>query len=357
MNKFVRPLLALALATICGAGAHALDAGYGNDFFASQINYDSFNLSVRKRLETVRIGSSLGQTFAGLRTASTPLFASDDAFAMAPSSRVGSYSSASRRQLDCVYYNGFTLWGDMYATWAQQRAHHGRDGYRHKVFGPAIGFDWTTGGFTIGLGTTYNWGKMHGRDEQNDRRTRQWAAEIYGQYNADRFYVNATVGYGHNDIRSHRTNGWGDKYSTNSVNLDAEFGWKFNWSGLQIVPHAGARFFHDRHGEINDGNIRASSENYHVFEVPLGINVAYEVNTGGMTFVPRAKFGYTPELFRERNSVDGDEGARRSRNGFNVGLGMEAKITKSISAHVDYNCNFRPRQYEHHWNMGVGFTF
>ena len=385
MNKFVRPLLALALvATVCGAGAHAVDyyeTGYGNDFYSSQINYDSFHLSARKRLESVRIGSS-GQSFGTFTTASAGGFSSDGAYAapMAPSSRVGSYSSARRRQLDCVYYSGFTVWADLYQTWAKQQSEGGDDGYKHKIFGPALGFDWTSGPFTIGVAGTYGWGKMTSRDLHNDRRSRQWAAEVYAQYNADLFYINATVGYGHNTIRSNRTStitpwSYGDKYATNSVNLDAEFGWKFNWSGLQVTPHAGVRFFHDRRGSIDEGEgigaVKANSRNYHTFEIPVGVTVGYEINTNGMTFVPRARFGYTPELFREDNRVDGrmnvggttgwvngsEDAARRSRNGFNLGLGLEAKITKSISAHVDYSCSLRPDQYEHHWNAGLGFTF
>ncbi len=382
MNKYVRPLLALALATFCGAGAHALDAsGYANDSLSTLINHDSFNLSVRKRMESLRIGS-VGQSFGSLRSAG--LFSSDEAYALAPSSRTGSYASARRRQLDCVYYSGVTIWADLYQTWARQRARGADDGYKHKVFGPAIGLDWTSGPFSIGIAGTYNWGKMRGINERNDRRTKQWGAEIYGQYNADLFYVNATIGYGHNTIRSRRNDfstgfplpgtgsrEYGDKYSTNAVNLDAEFGWKFNWSGLQVVPHAGIRYFHDRRGNIDEGRIgtnlavQANSENYDVLEVPLGIDVGYEINTGGAIIVPRAKFGYALELARDRNEWSGthgsfastETGARRSRNGFSAGLGIEAKFTKNLSAHVDYTAKFRSSQYEHHWNLGMGFSF
>ncbi len=376
MNYIVRPLLALALATLCGAGAHALDlSSYGNDSLSTQINMDSFNMSVRKRMETLRIGS-LGQSFKA-----AGLFASDEAYALAPSSRTGSYARASsRRQLDCVYYNGFTVWGDLYQTWARQRTRDGGDGYKHKVFGPAVGFDWTSGPFTIGLATTYSWGKMRSMSAANDRKTRQWGAEIYGQYNADLFYVNGTIGYAHNNIESSRgddrtivgdsAGAYGADYSTNAVNLDAEFGWKFNWSGLQVVPHAGVRYFHDRRGGINEGGtgvfaIRASSENYDVLEIPLGVDIGYEINAGGAIIVPRAKFGYALELGRDHNewngargvSAAGGRGARRSRNGFAAGLGIEAKITKNLSAHVEYNAKLRPNQYEHHWNLGMGFSF
>ena len=379
MNKFVRPLMALALATICGVGAHAgeylPETGFGNDSYSSQMNYDSFNMSVKKRMETMRIGS-IGQSFGRFNTAE--LISSDEAYAMAPSSRTGSYSSSRRRQLDCVYYSGFTVWADLYQTWAKQRSRGNHEGYKHKVFGPAVGFDWTSGPFSIGGAMTYNWGKMKGRDISHDRKTRQWAIDLYGQYNAELYYINGIIGYGHNTLRSDRPvpsgGANGDKYSTNSFNIEAEFGYKFNWSGLQVSPHVGVRYFADRRGSISEGAgpyaVHANTRNYHVFELPVGVTVGYEINTNGMIFVPRARFGYTPELFRKDNSWGGtynggagavysysESGARRSRHGFNLGLGMEAKITKSLSAHVDYNCNFRPKQYEHHWNLGMGFSF
>ena len=378
MRKLVWPLFALALATFLGAGAHAVDflsSGYGNDSYQSQLSYDSFNLSVRKRMETMRIGS-VGQSFGTRRFNTASMFSSDEALAMAPSSRYDAgNNSYRRRQLDCVYYSGFTVWGDLYQTWSRQRDRGDDDGYKSRVFGPAVGFDWTSGPVTLGIATTYNWGKIKSRDFHHDRKTRTWGLEAYGQYNSDLFYVNATLGYGHTTFRSDRNISWNhsDRYSSNAVNLDGEFGWKFNFGGLQVTPHAGFRYFHDRRGSINEGganfDIHASTRNYHTFELPLGVDVGYEINTGGMIFVPRARFGWTPELSRKRGGASGtyrvggntfrysDNTARRNRHQFNVGLGLEAKITKTLSAHIDYNCNFRSRLYEHHWNLGMGFSF
>ena len=389
MKKLFRPLLALSLAAVFGLGAQAADptrSGYGNEYFAAMTSYDSFNLSVRKRLESVRVGSST-QNVGSARYSSADLFSSDEAYAMAPSSRTGSVSSSyRRRQLDCVYYSGFTVWGDLYQTWAKQRTRGNSDGYDFRTFGPAIGFDWTSGAFTGGIATTYNWGKLKSRDFHHDRKTRTWAVEGYGQYNTDMFYINATLGYGHNSFRSSRR--WsdgltassnGDKYSSNSWNIDAEFGWKFNFSGLQMTPHIGLRYFHDRRGTINEGGnnyrIHANTRNSYLLEMPIGVDVGYEINAGGAIFIPRVKAAWVPQLTHKRgewsgrywdNNANGGLGgwlgsgagaARRDRNGFNLGAGMEAKITKSLSAHVDYNINFRSKAYEHHWNLGVGFTF
>ena len=463
MKNLLRPLLALSLIIALGAGekAHAAESSFGNASYGSQSSFDSFNYSVRKRLESVRIGS-LGQTSyrsspaynepaynpgysqgynpgynqqynpnpgynggynptpgynggynptpaynGGYNPTPQPYgttvnssynpnsfgtngysynFSSDEAYAMAPSSRTSSVASARRRQLDCVYYSGFTVWADLYQTWARQRSRGNEDGYKFRTFGPALGFDYTTGPVTVGAAMTYNWGKLKGRDTSHDMKLHTWALELYGQYNTDLFYVNGTLAYAHNRYRSNRTNfsawNWGnnsDRFSTNSFNIDAEFGWKLNWSGLQVIPYAGLRYFHDRRGSIDEGGwdnlIHASSKNYHTLEMPIGVNVAYEINTGGMVFVPRARFAWVPELSRKRGSWSGsysyndgagnwttinntgENSARRSRHGFLLGLGMEAKLSKSLSAHIDYNVNFRSKQYEHHWNLGMGFSF
>jgi outer membrane autotransporter protein len=371
MRKFVRPLLALSLATTFGLGAQAYaGTGYATDSYGSQLSYDSFNLSVRKRLESVRIGSvsqPFGRTTVTPDTYNYPVgpvgpvgavsVGSDQAYAMTPSSRVASNSSYRRRQLDCVYYSGFTVWADLYQTWANQRSHGTDDGYRYRTFGPAVGFDWTSGGFTIGAATTYNWGKLKSKSGGDDRDLDTWALELFGQYNADLYYVNATLGYAHNRFHPSHSG----HYSTNAWNIDAEFGYKFNFSGFQVTPHVGARYFHDRHGDISSAWGSISARDYYVFEVPVGVTLGYELNAGGMVFVPRARLGWTPELFRRKGRVNtwyGEENAaRRGRNGFNMGLGVEARITQAISAHIDYNVGLRSRQHEHHLNFGAGFSF
>ena len=306
---------------------------------------------------------------------------------MAPSSRASSVASARRRQLDCVYYSGFTAWADIYQTWARQRStNFQEEGYEFRTTGPAIGFDWTSGPATIGAAMTYNWGKLSGRDVSHDQKISTWGVSLYGQYNSDNFYVNATLGYGHQRFDSDRRTyaatlagstpvTYGDDFTSNLVNLDAEFGWKMAWSGFNVVPNVGIRFLHDRRGAINEGGyanaIQISGENYHVLELPIGVNFSYEINTSGMVFVPRGRLAWIPELDHNGGGWSGFVGddagttmvgygqnaAVRSRHGFQIGLGMEAKITKSLSAHVDYTANLRARQHEHHWNLGMGFSF
>lgn len=319
-------------------------------------------------------------------------FASDSAYAQ-PYSRSASYSSgANRRMLDCIYYSGFTVWGDLYQTWAKQKSRGNSAGYRYRTFGPAVGLDWTNGPLMIGAAMTYNWGKLHASDVSHDIKLRSWMIDFYAQYNADNWYFNGTLGYAHNRYTSDRrsyglvatNNTWGrisnhDSFKSNAWNLDFEYGWKLNWKGLQVVPNVGLRYFHDRRGGINEDGwnheIRASGRNYHVWEMPIGVNVAYEIMSNGMMFIPRGRLAWIPELSRKSGGWSGsmgymynegatkgtthysESGSKRNRHGFQLGLGLEARISKSLSAHIDYNLNFRSKAYEHHWNFGAGFTF
>lgn len=361
-----------------GAAPVPTYTGYGNDAYAAQTGYDSFNFSVRKRLEATRFAAM------GSRLASAPILSSDGAYAMAPSSRTSSVRGvSSRRQLDCVYYSGFTIWGDYYATWARQSSNDGT-GYRYTASAPAVGFDWSNGNFTIGAATTYNWGNLNALDIYHDQKVRNWALTAYAQYDTEKFYGNLTVGYSNNRYSSSRVDpisvpfSHSASYTSNSVNFDAEFGMKFNFKGFFISPHAGIRYFNDRRGNFNEGgssangfyNISAAGHNYYALEVPVGVNVGYAFATGGALIVPQVKFAWIPELARRRGNVSGsyvasdgttvsfdNNGADRARNGFLMGVGIEAKITKSLSAHVDYNAVVRSHAYEHHLNLGVGFTF
>lgn len=387
MKKCGVTLMALVMAVFAFAsdGGFAVDApqtvtGYGNNSYAAQIGYDSFNFSVRKRLEATRFAAM------GSRMASAPILRSEDAYAMAPSSRTSSVrGTSSRRQLDCVYYSGFTIWGDYYATWARQ-SNNEDVGYRYTASAPAVGFDWSNGNFTVGAATTYNWGNLNALNIFHDQRARNWATTAYAQYDTEKFYGNLTFGYSHNRYSSERADPVADgaahsaSFTSNSINIDAEFGLKFNFKGFFVSPHAGIRYFHDRRGSFQEGgnsgfyNINASGETYYALEVPLGVNVGYAFATGGALIVPQIKFAWIPELARKRGNISGsylaggggltsqtysfsNNGAERARNGFQLGAGVEAKITKSLSAHVDYNVVMRAHAYEHHLNLGVGFTF
>lgn len=330
-------------------------------------------------------------------------FSSNNAYGMVPSSRSSYYSTSSRRALDCVYYSGFTVWADLYQTWAKQKSKGANEGYRYRTTGPAIGLDWTNGPLTFGAAMTYNWGKLKGRDSDIDHhmKLRTWAIDLYGQYNADNWYFNGSLGYAHNRYKSDRNSIGGSwnttteqydlyawpthaSFKSNSWNLDLEYGWKLNWKGFKVNPNVGLRYFHDKRKSFTETGenlwYHVNSKNYHVLEVPIGVDFAYEIASGGSLWIPRARVAWIPELARKSGGWTGSvtywdhdggsagtgawdtrtiaEGAaKRSRHGFLIGLGLEARISKSLSAHIDYNCNFRSGAYEHHWNLGAGFTF
>ncbi len=530
MKKVLGPILAMSLAVFIGAGAAAfassgddyiiVPSDYGNDSIGSQLSYDSFHQTVKRRMESLRLGSFGGMSFGGRAPApsaryggsyggsyrppstygapppvynappaynsptyggySNPqgygtynaqpnygggqiynapsydqggggvyqgsgvntyggdyntqnsgfapnygngyssTFASDSAFA-APYYGSSYSSDYRRRQLDCVYYSGFTIWSDLYATFGKQNSNGWEDGYSYRTFGPALGFDWSNGPLSLGLATTYSWGKLDGSDYYHHRSMRTFGIEGYIQYNSDVFYVNGSIGYSHNKFSSDRQNSYAwntnayynnynyyngyhnsASYSSNSFNIDAEFGWKFFVSGFNISPHAGFRYYHDNRGSfsengnyyyLNDNNVvgnenRLSMDgrNYHVFEMPLGVNVSYPITaSNGSFWVPRVGFAWIPMLARsDANSngaiynasedsvdprsfpnrsynitADGYDWAskRRASQGFQLSVGLEARLTKSLTGHIDYDINFRSGAHEHYWKAGVGFTF
>jgi hypothetical protein len=345
MKKKFLPLLVVFLVASSGASVLAGDYAIANSHYAPQIGLDSFNYSVQKRLESIRLGS------ISLNYASAPLIRSDGALA-APASRSSSVRGASGgRQIDCVYNNGLTVWGDLYQTWASQSSGDGGHGYRYRATSPAVGIDWTSGAFTGGIATSYNWGKLKDKDGGGDLTARTWGLEAYGQYNAQKYYISADLGYGYTHYKS-------PSFHSNSLNLGAEFGLKFNFNDILITPHAGMRVFHDRRGAVERGNLPSSGrDSYYVWEIPMGVAVGYVFRAGGVMIMPQVKAGWTPELARRRSGFAGFSAPRRARNGFILGAGLEARITQSLSGHLDYTANLRNNAYEHHWNLGVGFSF
>lgn len=382
MKKSILALLAMTL--VAGAGftatANAQDVtGYGSDMFAAQSAHDAFNLSVKQRLQTARLPMP---GYGGMAMAT---LGSDDALGQTPSYRSSSTNGYNtRRQIDCNYNNGFTIWGDLYGAWARQRSKDGNDGYKTQVAGPALGFDWSNGVFTAGIATTMSWGKIQGRELSNERKTRTWGIIGYGQWNSQNMYANATIGYGYNRFRSNSRYSWdwlannqahntSGSYHSNSWDFAGEFGYKLKFMNcLAVTPHVGLRYFHDKRKSFTEsGNyvtsLYVNGKNYHTLELPIGVDVGYEIVTAGAVLVPHVGFTWTPELDRKRGSATVTElstgriwdelSPRRGRNGFTLGGGLQAKFSSNITAHLEYNVEFRDKKYEHHLNLGVGFTF
>lgn len=380
MKRKLLALVAVALTVTCLAStASAIDiTGYDSDMFAAQATNDAFTRTVKNRLSVARLGD-LSQYSRGMAIA--PLV-SESAYG-----QTTRYSSS--RQIDCVYTNGFTVWGAGFGAWSKQKAKDGNDGYKFRTAGPALGFDWSNGTFTAGVATTYAWGKIQGRDVANSRKTRTWGIVGYGQYNHQLFYINANLGYNHNRYRDNGRNSgywnnnntpatWdaahnGGNYKSNAWNVATEFGYKLKFTnGLSLVPNIGFRYFHDKRNSFTENGtgttaLNVGSRNYHVFELPIGVDVGYEIRTGSGTILrPHVNFTWVPELDRKRGTVSynntyygtrHEESARRGRNGYNIGGGLQAKFTESISANLDYNIELRDRKYEHTLNLGLGFTF
>lgn len=369
MKKIVLLLVALAVGGAQGYAGQLVEngnpfaaVGYQNDAFLAESVADAFQNSVKDRLGAARTGVNKIQRNDG-------------------------------RYIDCEYTNGFTIWGGGYGTWGRQKSHNLEDGYKLHAAGPALGIDWSNGAFTAGIAGTYAWGKIKGRSFNHDRDTKTWAITGYGQWTNGALYVNGLVGYGRNRFDGDHTNSWNDqfnqlntvygdsgKYHSNSWNAAAEVGYKFLLgSCFSITPNVGIRYFHDKNKAFSESatyflaganagsySIHWNREKYHVLELPIGVTFGYEIKTGNAVIVPQLRAAWVPEIDRKRAGATGYDSfdnvyhlksARRNRNGFLVGAGLQARFSQKVSANLDYNVTLRNHGYEHNLNLGVGFTF
>ena len=331
------------------ATAIAADStNFANDGFASQISMNAFNQSVKHRLEVARFGF-----YGGV---SVP-----------PAQR-----QVAGNITDCPT-SSFTVWADGYGAWGKQKTNS--NGYKIRLGGPALGFDWSNGPVTLGIATTYAWGKIQARDIDHDRKTRMFGTTAYAQVNYERFYVNAALSYGYNRFKSERwtINGLAsaapakEKYHSNAWNAELEVGTRLNFCNFLLEPHIGVNYFTDRRKSFDEGlpNGAVNTFNkrtYHALEMPLGLNVGYEIAVGNTMLIPRLRFDWVPQFDRKYGKAYTDDGSirersQRARHGFILGAGVQAKVYKSVSAHIDYNVNMRSKAYEHMINAGLGVSF
>lgn len=359
MKKYLAAVTAVLLVSGLGM-ALELNVGNSTSNYAAQTAIGAFNTSVRGRMSAARVGDLFLAGFTS-HGRYAPL-ASEQAYGAAPSTRATpraayGYNGSPRRQLECVYTSGFTVWGDVYGAWERQKAKSENVGYKYRVGGPAIGFDWTTGGLTLGLATTYSWGTMKdvggrivgdqaialaGAQNKNNRDTRTWGLMAYGQYNARMWYANATLGYGRTRHKSSLGLGGtfarlpvggvsgtfgadaDDKYGVNAWNADVEFGMKFRFGrGFLLSPSVGLQYFHSRRGKVDETGVLnyvitavnaagtydirmvSGARNYYSLELPVGVTFAYEIPAGSAIIVPQLRFAWIPELAREKGRASG----------------------------------------------------
>ena len=348
MRKYTLLVILFTLSCLAGRG-YAEETNFANDAFASQLTMDAFNQSVRHRMEVARFG------FYGN--------------IQAPPAQ----NRVAANIQECPV-SRFTVWTDGYTTWGKKKD---GDGYKINLGGPALGFEWSNGPLTVGVAGTHAWGKLKGRDVTHENKTRTWGVTTYAQWNYERFYVNAALSYGHNRFKSTRKTIAGvytpddpgkAKYHSNAWNAEMEVGTRLNICNFLIEPNIGVRYFHDKRKsfteQFNTQPANAySKRNYHALEMPLGVNVGYEVGFFNGMMIPRMHFAWVPQFDRKfGKAVTGapnfiHDSSKRARHGFELGAGIQGKVFKGIDAHVDYNVNMRSKTYEHTLTAGLGWSF
>ena len=348
MRKVLLLTMAIVLSCVCVAG-HAAETNFANDAFASQLTMDAFNKSVRYRMQVARF-----DFYGGVKVPPAQSYVDGN--------------------LDGCPESAFTIWADGYTAWGKKKD---SDGYKFNVAGPALGFDWSNGPLTLGVAGTYAWGKMKDRETWHENKNRTWALTTYAQLNYERFYVNADLSYGRNRFKSTRKTFAGvytpddpadAKYHSNAWNAEMEIGTRLNLCNFLIEPHIGVRYFHDRRGGFDENNTALpsnyySKRNYHALEMPIGVDVGYEIAVCKTMLIPRLHFAYIPQFDRKAGTASADvaqvirDSSSRARHGFELGAGLQAKVYRSLSAHVDYNVNMRSKAYEHTVTAGLGMSF
>ncbi|EGL54906.1 outermembrane transporter [Methylophaga aminisulfidivorans MP] len=289
----------------------------------------------------------------------------------AQSPKATGYNSGSASQL--VEARGW--WTQGFGSFNKIDDTNNARGADYQTTGLALGFDVDWNDFVIGVAGSY--ARTDVDPYSGNSTIDSYQAAIYGSWQQDKLYVNASVGLGLHQVDASRTVIMGSSVSTAKADYDSfdinstiETGKDFALGAdTTLTPFAGVSYLYNTRESFTEkgagsANLKVDKENDESLQTSIGLRVSHNIQMkNNRVLTPVASIAYVHEHMDSVTEVDARfnglpsssfvvEGPDLDRDRLQLGLGISGELTSSTRLVLGYYGEFA----ESHQNNAFSAT-
>jgi len=289
----------------------------------------------------------------------------------AQSPKATGYNSGSASQL--VEARGW--WTQGFGSFNKIDDTNNARGADYQTTGLALGFDVDWNDFVIGVAGSY--ARTDVDPYSGNSTIDSYQAAIYGSWQQDKLYVNASVGLGLHEVDASRTVIMGSSVSTAKADYDSfdinstiETGKDFALGAdTTLTPFAGVSYLYNTRESFTEkgagsANLKVDKENDESLQTSIGLRVSHNIQMkNNRVLTPVASIAYVHEHMDSVTEVDARfngvpsssfvvEGPDLDRDRLQLGLGISGELTSSTRLVLGYYGEFA----ESHQNNAFSAT-
>ncbi|MEC9413839.1 MAG: autotransporter domain-containing protein, partial [Pseudomonadota bacterium] len=289
----------------------------------------------------------------------------------AQSPKATGYNSGSASQL--VEARGW--WTQGFGSFNKIDDTNNARGADYQTTGLALGFDVDWNDFVIGVAGSY--ARTDVDPYSGNSTIDSYQAAIYGSWQQDKLYVNASVGLGLHEVDASRTVIMGSSVSTAKADYDSfdinstiETGKDFALGAdTTLTPFAGVSYLYNTRESFTEkgagsANLKVDKENDESLQTSIGLRVSHNIQMkNNRVLTPVASIAYVHEHMDSVTEVDARfngvpsssfvvEGPDLDRHRLQLGLGISGELTSSTRLVLGYYGEFA----ESHQNNAFSAT-
>ncbi len=269
------------------------------------------------------------------------------------------------------------VWAQPFGTTVDQDDRDNVKGYKANTYGVTVGADTDALAKNTIIGIAATYGNTQA-DSDNVNATESdidsYQVQVYGDYNlGNRAFIDASVGYGINNVDRTRSNVGGTPGLTANADYDSSQFFASTGVGktyapiggheeIEITPRVGVRYTHlstDSFTETGAGglNLAVDTDNMQALEVGIGTEIAYSVPMEYGIVTPSVHVGYTYDVIGDgiqTNSSFAGGGASFATQGvdpeqgtLNAGAGVTYYSNSNMDLSVNYDAQIKKDYIAH----------
>ena len=268
----------------------------------------------------------------------------------------------------------FSIWVDGIGEWQHQKKSDGQFGYKDTTLGATVGFDYSIHNMVVGLAFSSTHDNSHLTNFSGKGTINSYYGGVYGHWNQDAFYMDASFLGAHSKYRTQRHLKFGtidrhahSKHDGNEWLAHWGFGYQMCPPHFQWTPYINLDYVQQHeHSYMETGarslDLHMKAKNAALFQGEVGISLSTTYSAWNGVFVPMLTLAYINQTpcssknyranFVDSTCVFTDKGGDYKRNLFAPRVAFTYQgFCERVKASIYYDGEVGSR----YWAQDVGF--